>query len=87
MDLVHKALNEGRLQFGVKPKSVMKVNSSLMQIEDAHYVEPLEILMVKVTEGFNMEVDKGEKISTIADSNMQMVYPQAEEGLINFLER
>lgn len=33
-----------------------------------------------------MEVDKGEQISAIVDSKMQMVYPQAEEGLIDFLE-
>ena len=43
--------------------------------------------MVKATEGFNMEVDKGEQISIIADFEMQTVYPQAEDGLIDFLER
>lgn len=42
--------------------------------------------MVKATEGFNMEVDKGEQISIIADFEMQVVYPQAEDGLIDFLE-
>lgn len=38
----------------------MKVDSDPMQIEDAHYVESLEIMMVEATEGFNMKVDKGE---------------------------
>lgn len=42
--------------------------------------------MVKAIEGFSMEVDKGEKIYVITDFDMQTVYPQAEEGLIDFLE-
>lgn len=65
---------------------MMKVDSDLMQAEDAHYVEPVEILMVETNEGFHMEVDQGEKISAISDSDMQIVCPQAEEGLIDFLE-
>lgn len=85
--MVQKALNEGRLQFVEKPKLPIKVNFDPMQTEDAHYVEPVEILMVEATKGFNMEVNKGEQISAIADSHMQTVYPQAEEGLIDFLER
>ena len=64
----------------------MKVDSDPMQTEDAHYVEPVEILMVETNEGFNMEVDKGEQISAISDFDMQIVCPQAEEGLIDFLE-
>lgn len=31
-----------------------------------------------------MEVDKCEKIFDVADAGMQQVYPQAEEGLIDF---
>lgn len=57
-DLVHKALNEGKLQFGENLKSAMKVDSDPMHIEDAYYAEPVEILMVDATEGFNMEVDR-----------------------------
>lgn len=34
-----------------------------------------------------MEVDKGEKIFAIVDSEMHTVYPQVEEGLIEFLKR
>lgn len=73
--MVQKALNEGRLQFGETSKSAMKVDSDPMQTEDSHYVEPVEILMVDAIGGFNMEVDKGEKIYDISYSNMQTVYP------------
>lgn len=48
-DLVHKALYNGRLQFGEKPKSSTKVDSDHMQTEDINYAEPLEILIVKAT--------------------------------------
>lgn len=33
-----------------------------------------------------MEVDKGEKIIVVVDSDIQVVYPQSEEGQIHFLE-
>lgn len=46
----------------------MKLDSDHMKIEDSHYAESLEIMMVEATEGFKMEVDKGEQISAIADS-------------------
>lgn len=41
--LVHKALKEGRLQFGEKPKTLMKVDSDPMQTENSHYDGPVEI--------------------------------------------
>lgn len=74
-DLIQKALKDGKLQFGEKSKSSMKVDSDPMQIEDAHYAEPMEIRMVEVVEGSNMEIDKGEQIFAIADSDIQVVYP------------
>lgn len=43
--------------------------------------------MVEAVEGSNMEVDMGEQIFIVTDSDMQAVYPQSKEGLINFLER
>lgn len=74
-DLVQKALKDGRLQFGKKPKSSMKRYSDPMQTEDAHCVKPVEILMVEVAEGSTMEVDRGEHIFDVTDSDMQAVYP------------
>lgn len=41
---------------------------------------------MEATEGFDMDVEKVEQIFAIVDVEMQLVYPQAEEGLINFLE-
>lgn len=64
----------------------MKMDSDPMQIEDAHYAEPMEILMVEFVEGSNMDVDKGEQIFDITDTGIQAVYPQSEEWLIDFLE-
>lgn len=78
--MVQKALTDGKLLFGEKPKSSMKVDSDPIQIKYAHYVEPLEIMMVEATEGFNMEVDKGDHISAIVDSEMQTVYPVLKRG-------
>lgn len=75
MDLLKKALKEGRLQFGEKPKPLINMDSDPIQTVDIHYVEPLEILMVEAIEGLNMEVDKGEQISDVADADRQHVYP------------
>lgn len=38
----------------------MQVDADPLQTEDAHYDEPIELLMLEATEGFNMEVEKGE---------------------------
>lgn len=57
-----------------------------MRVEEAHYTEPIEILIVEAADGSNIDVDKGEKVTAIADSDFQEVYPQAEEGLINFID-
>lgn len=53
MDLVQNALNEGRLKFA-KGKPPMKIDSDPLQIEDASYVEPVAINMVKITKDFDM---------------------------------
>lgn len=68
---MQKALKEGIIQFGEKLKTSMKMDSDPMQTEGAHYNEHVEILMVEATEGFNMEVDKGEHIFVVADVDMQ----------------
>lgn len=62
---MQKTLKEGELQFGEKPKALMHMDANSLQIEDAHYAEPVEILMVKANEGFDKEVEKGEHISRL----------------------
>lgn len=61
----------------------MKIDSDPLQIEDANFVEPVEVLMVEIYE---------DHIPKIEDMNMldypkkvKVVYPNAEEELINFL--
>ena len=55
-DLVQSALNDGRLKFA-KGKVPMKINSNPLQVEEAGYVEPVEINMVEITEDFDMEAE------------------------------
>ncbi|XP_050914946.1 uncharacterized protein LOC127129873 [Lathyrus oleraceus] len=49
LDLVQKALKEGKLQFGERPK--MQVDSDPMKVEEALYYEPFECMMVESTDG------------------------------------
>ena len=65
----------------------MQVDADPLQTEDAHYAESVEILMVEATDDFDMDVKKADHISAVADVEMQLVYPQAEEGPVDFLER
>lgn len=46
MDLVHDALEEGRLKFVDKPKRPMKIDSDPLQVEEENFLEPVEIMMV-----------------------------------------
>lgn len=50
-DLVQKALKEGKLQFGERPK--MQVHSDPLKVEEALYFEPFECMMVETTDGLN----------------------------------
>ncbi|XP_050919575.1 uncharacterized protein LOC127137133 [Lathyrus oleraceus] len=59
-DLVQKALKEGRLQFGERPK--MQVDSDPLKIEEALYVEPLECMVVETTDGL-IEVSKADSLA------------------------
>lgn len=69
-DLVQKALKEGKLQFGKKPKASMQVDVDSLQTEDAYSTELFEILMIEDIEEFDMEVEKGEQIYTVVDAEM-----------------
>ncbi|XP_050897014.1 uncharacterized protein LOC127103814 [Lathyrus oleraceus] len=60
-DLIQNVLNEGRLKFS-KGKSPMKIDSHPLQVDDASYVEPIAINIVKITEDFDMVEFKKMKI-------------------------
>jgi hypothetical protein len=53
-DLVQNVIQEGRLKFGDKPRSHMKIDYNPLQMVDAHYTEPKEVNMVEVTNDFDM---------------------------------
>ncbi|PNX59109.1 hypothetical protein L195_g051249, partial [Trifolium pratense] len=85
-DLVQKALKDGRLKFGEKPKQQMKIDEDPLQISDASYVEPVECLMIDA-----MDLSGGAQLVSIPENEyyekMKVVYPGAEEELIDFLQR
>eukprot|EP00256_Glycine_max_P062132 XP_014631525.1 uncharacterized protein LOC106798860 [Glycine max] len=54
-DLVQKALNEGRLKFGEKPK-VAQANAETSKAAETLYAEPQEIMMVEATELSQVQV-------------------------------
>ncbi|XP_050909426.1 uncharacterized protein LOC127123231 [Lathyrus oleraceus] len=46
-DLVQNAIQEGRLKFGDKTRSQMKIDFDPLQVVDAHYTEPEEVNLVE----------------------------------------
>ncbi|WJX24020.1 hypothetical protein P8452_13183 [Trifolium repens] len=56
-DLVQKALNEGRLKFGEKPKAA-KADPESSQNADTLYAEPQAIMMVEAMEVTEVQVEK-----------------------------
>ncbi|XP_050909154.1 uncharacterized protein LOC127122925 [Lathyrus oleraceus] len=58
-DLVQNAIQEGRLKFGDKTQSQMKIDSDPLQVAEAHYTELEEVNLIEVADDFNMtEVTK-----------------------------
>ncbi|XP_050875522.1 uncharacterized protein LOC127079146 [Lathyrus oleraceus] len=53
-DLVLNAIQEGRLKFGDKPRSQMKIDSDPLQIAEAHYTEPEEVNFIEVADDLCM---------------------------------
>ncbi|XP_050890408.1 uncharacterized protein LOC127095817 [Lathyrus oleraceus] len=53
-DLVQNDIQEGRLKFGDKPRSQIKIDSNPLQMADARYMEPEGVTMVEVTDDFDM---------------------------------
>lgn len=73
---MQKTLKEGKLQFGEKPTTLMQVDSDPLQVEEAHFAEPVEILMVEATDGLDMEVEQVEQnIAEDVAEKMKVVFP------------
>ena len=92
-DLVQKALKDGRLRFGEKPK--MKVDIDDLKVEEALYLKPLDFMMVEATEGLDKEVimvgdievmmvGTNDSFSLKMEEGLEAVYPQPKESLVTF---
>lgn len=92
-DLVQKALNEGRLQFGEKPK--MQFDTDPLKVEEAFYSELNECMMVEATDDLDenitaesfdyLMVETTEGCDT--RGKLEAMYPQAGENLKYFQEK
>lgn len=69
MDLVQKALKDGRLPIDEKPKASIQVDTEPLHVGNTNFIEHLEILVVEATEGLeatndhemNMEIGEQEE--------------------------
>lgn len=59
-DLVQNVIQEGRLKFGEKPKSQMKIDSDPLQVADTHYIEPDDVNKVEVTDDLTNTINMAE---------------------------
>ena len=76
---MQKALKEGRLQFGERPK--MQVDSDPLKVEEALYSEPLECMMVETTDSL---IEASEAASLVESFEVLMV--ETTEGFENKAE-
>lgn len=63
----------------------MQIDSDPLKVEEAHFVKPLEIMMVNIGEGLDKDVEEVSMLGYI--EKMKVVYPKVEEELIDFLNR
>ncbi|WJX26814.1 hypothetical protein P8452_15690 [Trifolium repens] len=82
-DVVQKAINEGRLRFADKSKPPMKVDTDPLPKADATYVEIYDCNMVDVVNHAPIKAVPEEEY----EKKIQEVYPNAEEELVDFLNR
>ncbi|WJX84315.1 hypothetical protein P8452_66904 [Trifolium repens] len=82
-DVVQKAINEGRLKFADKSKPPMKVDTDPLPKADATYVEIYDCNMVDVVDPAPVKAVPEEEY----EKKIQEVYPNAEEELVDFLNR
>ena len=93
---MQKALKEGRLQFGEKPK--MQVDTDPLKVDKALYSGPPDCMMVEATEGLDREVimigdikvmmlGTNESFDIKMEDGLQTRYPTPEESLDEFQEK
>jgi len=101
-DSVQKALDEGRLKFGDKPKQPMQVDADPLKKADSMYLEISGMNMVEISKidpivaiddpkvDVKMVTDDHKCVDTMIiedqyEEKIQVVFPKAEENLIDFL--
>lgn len=42
--------------FGDKPKSLMQINSDPLQVNEAHFIKHVEIMMIQISIGLSVKV-------------------------------
>lgn len=66
----------------------MQVDTDSLHIVEANFIEHVEILMVESTDGLGIEVEQvGKKYVESMAKKMKVVFPKAEEALIDFLNK
>lgn len=83
-DLVQNAVKDGRLRFGDKKKSQMKIDSDPLQVPYTHYTEPTIINMVEAFEGCNKNT---KMVETTEGFKKKSDETEATEGLRVKLEK
>lgn len=58
-DVIKNAIKEGRLKFGEKTKSHMKVDIDILNVAETNYVEPIDINMMHIV-GFDIKESEKE---------------------------
>lgn len=77
MDLVQNTLNNGRLKFGDKHNPPMKIDVDPLEVEEAYFINPVEIMMVETTEGLDTEVKKVTMLNYT--EKMKVISPRDDE--------
>lgn len=75
---MHNAIKDGRLKFGDKIKSQMKIDLDPLKVADDHYTEPSIVNMFKASEGH----DKSATVTETTEGfNQETNITKATEGL------
>lgn len=75
--MVQNTLNDCRLKFGDKHDPPMKIDADPIEVEEAHFINPVEIMMVETTEGLDTEVKKVTMLNYT--EKMKVISPRADE--------
>lgn len=76
-------MKDERLKFGEKSKQPMKIDDDRLQVKEANFVEPVNVMIVIITKNHSSKVEDVNMLDYVEKVNV--VCPNAEEELIVFL--